>query len=266
MIHPKPNGGFEWAQAPWGSVLRCRPLLDVADHFFTAGDLHLRRNDDEWRGVAGLIGVMRERLLLLRQVHGAAVAIARRDRPDPWVAPQADVIASDDPVSAIGVLVADCTPVLIADRQSGAVAAAHAGWRGTVQGAAAAAVARLMGEFGSQPSDLVAAIGPSLGPCCGEVGPEVVQAFVDAGHSAASVARWFATGPSGRPYIDLWRANADQLEAAGVAAEHIHVARLCTRTHADVLHSYRAAGDASGRMVAVIRPALPATRSPQAQS
>jgi purine-nucleoside/S-methyl-5'-thioadenosine phosphorylase / adenosine deaminase len=236
-------------------------LLDVADHFFTAGDLQLRGSEEEWSSVAGLIGVTRERLLLLRQVHGAAAAVARRDRPGPWLAPQADVIASDDPMSAIGVLVADCTPVLVADRRSPAVAAAHAGWRGTAQGAAAAAVAKLVGEFGSQPSDLVAAIGPCLGPCCGEVGPEVVKAFVDAGHPAASVDRWFATGPSGRPYINLWQANVDQLEAAGVPVEHIHVAGLCTRTHADVLHSYRAARDASGRMVAVIRPDSAAARS-----
>jgi copper oxidase (laccase) domain-containing protein len=91
-----------------------------------------------------------------------------------------------------------------------------------------------------------------------------VKAFVDAGHSAASVDRWFATGPSGRPYINLWQANADQLEAAGVPIDQIHVAGLCTRTHADVLHSYRAARDASGRMVAVIRPDSARQLSPPA--
>src|SRR3954447_26069392 len=78
MVHPKPSGGFEWAQAPWGAVLRCRPLLEVVDHFFTAGDLQLRGNDDEWSGVASLLGIPRERLLLIRQVHGAAVAITQK--------------------------------------------------------------------------------------------------------------------------------------------------------------------------------------------
>lgn len=204
--------------------------------------------------MAGLIGVGAERLLLVRQVHGAAVAIAGRGRPDPWSRPEADVIASDDASSAIGVRMADCAPVLVADRRTGVAAAAHAGWRGTVQRAAATAVEALRARFGSHPSDLVAAVGPCLGPCCGEVGPEVVQAFIDAGHSRASVGRWFSTGPAGRPYVDLWRANADQLEAAGIPGQHIHVARLCTKTHADVLHSYRAAGEESGRMVAIIRP------------
>ena len=86
-----------------------------------------------------------------------------------------------------------------------------------------------------------------------EVGPEVVQAFIDAGHNATSVERWFSTGASGRPYLDLWRANADQLAAAGVPREHIHVAGLCTRTYPDVFHSYRAAKEQAGRMVGVIR-------------
>src|SRR3954453_16840722 len=75
MVHPKPSGGFEWGQAPRGAVLRCVPMLDVADHFFTAGDLQLRGDDDEWNALACLLGVPRERLLLIRQVHGAAVAV-----------------------------------------------------------------------------------------------------------------------------------------------------------------------------------------------
>ena len=129
-------------------------------------------------------GSSREQLLLIRQVHGAAVAVAQKDRPEPWRRPEADVVASDDPSNAIAVRVADCAPVLVGDRRTGAVAAAHAGWRGTVQGAAVAAVEALRVSFGSEPTDLVAAVGPCLGPCCGEVGSEVVQAFIDAGHDA----------------------------------------------------------------------------------
>jgi YfiH family protein len=253
-VHPKPSGGFEWAQAPWGAVLRCKPLLEVADHLFTAGDLQLRDSELEWTMVARAMGVKRERLLLVSQVHGADVAVARRGRPGTWVRPHADVLVTDDPASAIGVRVADCAPVLLADRRQHVVAAAHAGWRGTVQRAAVAAVDMLRNEFGSEPGDLTAAIGPCLGPCCGEVGEEVVQAFRSAGHGETAIARWFSTGSSGRPYLDLWRANADQLEHAGLSPEHIHVAGLCTRTHAGVLHSFRAAGDSSGRMVGAIRP------------
>ncbi len=254
MPFPKPSGGFEWAQAPWGAVLRCRPLLGLADHFFTAGDLTLREDETEWEAVARAIGVERSRLLLVRQVHGAAAAVRRSDRPDVWRRPDADVLATDDASSALAIRVADCAPVLLADRRLGVVAAAHAGWRGTVQRAAAAAVDALQREFGSDPADLVAAIGPCLGPCCGEVGDEVLAAFRESGHGDAALDRWFTAGPAGRAYLDLWAANADQLVEAGVTPAQVHVARLCTKTHAAVLHSHRAARERAGRMAGVIRP------------
>ena len=252
-MHPKPSGGFEWAQAPWGAVLRCKPLLEVADHLFTAGDLQLRDSELEWTMVARAMGVERERLLLVSQVHGADVAVARRGRPGTWVRPQADVLVTDDPASAIGVRVADCAPVLLADRRQHVVAAAHAGWRGTVQRAAVAAVDMLRKEFGSAPGDLTAAIGPCLGPCCGEMGEEVVQAFREAGHDDGAVARWFSREDGRRSHFDLWRANVDQLEGAGIPAGSIHVAGLCTRTYPDTFHSYRVRGTEAGRMVGVIR-------------
>ena len=100
---------------------------------------------------------------------------------------------------------------------------------------------------------LVAAIGPCLGRCCGEVGPEVVQAFREAGHGEDALRRWFETGPSGRPHLDLARANREQLEEAGVGAAQIYVAGLCTKSYAEVLHSYRTDKENAGRMVAVIR-------------
>jgi YfiH family protein len=193
-------------------------------------------------------------VLLIRQVHRADVAVVRRGRNGSWPRPEADAIVSDDPTAAIGVRVADCAPILIADRTPGGpVAAVHAGWRGTVQRAAVSGVRRLTVEFGSNPADLIAAIGPCLGPCCGEVGGEVVEAFREAGHPASDVDAWFSPGPSGRPHLDLWRANHDQLIAAGVPPAQIHVAALCTRSHTSWLHSYRADGTAAGRMLAAIR-------------
>lgn len=225
----------------------------MADHFFTTRNLQLREDAREWDAVARQIGVDAARLLLIRQVHRADVAVARAGRPPAWQRPEADVIVSDDPASAISVRVADCAPILLADCRLRAVGAAHAGWRGTVHGAATAAVRAMQETFGSVPADLVAAIGPCLGRCCGEVGPDVVDAFREAGHSRDALARWFVPGASGRPYLDLARANGDQLEAAGVTAARIHVAGLCTKSHASVLHSYRAEKEEAGRMVAVIR-------------
>ena len=81
-----------------------------------------------------------------------------------------------------------------------------------MQGIAGVAVASLTREFGCRAEDLIAGIGPCLGPCCGEMGPEVVDMFRAAGHDDGHIGRWFRTGASGRPYFDLWRANREQLE------------------------------------------------------
>jgi purine-nucleoside/S-methyl-5'-thioadenosine phosphorylase / adenosine deaminase len=253
MTDPQPSGGFEWTQEPWGKALRCRPLAEVAPHVFTGANLRLTGDDGEWRAVAERMGVEVRELRLIRQVHGIDVAIVRRGGGAPAHRPEADVIVSDDPAAAIGVRVADCAPVLVGDRRQGVVGAAHAGWRGTVKGAAGVVVAAMVRTFGSDPRDLVAAIGPCLGPCCGEVGPEVVEAFRGAGHPEGDIERWFTTGSSDRSYLNLWNANRDQLQAAGIPAAQIHAAELCTRTHSTLFHSYRAQQEHAGRMVGLIR-------------
>jgi hypothetical protein len=108
-------------------------------------------------------------------------------------------------------------------------------------------------EFGSRAAELVAAIGPCLGACCGEVGPEVVEAFRAAGAGPAAIAVWFTPGTGDRSFLDLERANRDQLIAAGLDPDAIFSSGLCTETHHARLHSYRAAGTAAGRMVGAIR-------------
>lgn len=234
-------------------MLQSAALLAVAPHLFTAADVRLRDDEAEWAAVAAALAVGPASVRLVSQVHGAAVAVVRRGGPVPAARVEADIVVSDDPGTVIAVRVADCTPILIADRRQPAVAAVHAGWRGTVRGAAGAGVAALTREFGSDPADLVAAIGPCLGACCAEVGPEVVDAFREAGHSGGALSRWFTSGPTPRPYLDLWTANRDQLQAAGVAADRISVAGLCTRSHPTIFHSYRADGATAGRMAAAIR-------------
>lgn len=253
MNLPRPGGQFEWRSTARGPILQCLPLLEIARHGFTTRALVLKDDASEWAAVAEFMQVDVGCVRLIRQVHGAGVTLVRKGNIPPPVAPEADVIVSDDPAVAIGVRVADCAPILLADHRLGVVAAAHAGWRGTVQRAARAAVEAMTREFGSVPADLVAAIGPCLGACCGEVGEEVVRAFEEAGHR--NVERWFGVGPTPRPYLDLARANVDQLVESGIAPEHVHVAGLCTKTHSRVLHSYRAQAGAAGRMVGIIRAA-----------
>lgn len=203
--------------------------------------------------MAASLGVERDRLLLIRQVHGAGVAIAHDGRTAQWATPEADIILSDDAAVAIGVRVADCAPVLLVDEVTKAVGVVHAGWRGTALGAAGVAVRAMRDVFGSDPGDLVAAIGPCLGECCGEVGPEVLEAFRADGASDASLRAWFRPGFGDRAYLNLERANFDQLVSAGVPVTNVHVAALCTKTHRQRFHSYRADGAAAGRMLGAIR-------------
>jgi hypothetical protein len=148
----------------------------------------------------------------------------------------------------------------MADRHRGVVAAVHAGWRGTAARAAVAALDVLEREFGSKPADLVAAIGPSIGPCCYEVGTELVDAFASAGHERDLIDRWFLApapqrGSRERPKLrlDVAGANRDQLVLAGVPEEQIFASGLCTAMHLDVLTSYRAEKDAASRLAGVIR-------------
>lgn len=253
IAEPKPTDGFEWTQTPWGRALVCRPLDQYATHLFTVGDLELRHDDKEWTAVADFLRLTRDRIRLVSQVHGTGIAASPKETGGAWAPPTADGIVSDDDGVAIAVRVADCAPILLADTTRRAVAAVHAGWRGTMQGIAEVAVASMKQEFGCRAGDLIAAIGPCLGRCCGEMGPEVIDMFRAAGHDEDRIGRWFGTGASGRPYFDLWRANHDQLEMAGLMPDRIFIAGLCSRSHPDAFHSYRAKGPGAGRMLGIIR-------------
>jgi YfiH family protein len=261
--------GLVWTSEDWGRALRSSPLSGTADHFFTTRQLRLRGSNEseEWARVAATIGVPPERLVHLEQVHGRRVVTIRRGEPRQAGGgrPRADILVSDDPSVALVVQVADCVPLLMADSRTGAVAAVHAGWRGTLAGAAPAAVAALAEEFGARPEDLLVALGPSIGPCCYTVGADVIAAFRSSGFREV-LGRWFTQDGDGKARLDLWTANEDQLTAAGVRAGRITTSRLCTSSHPAVFHSYRRDGRGTGRLAAVIRsrgvPPRPSPRSP----
>ncbi len=258
-VHPF-DARVEVVDTPLGRALVCRPLAEVAAHVFTTRDANFRATDPAsaraWRHVADILGVAPERLARVHQVHGCGVVAVEAGRavpggPDP---PEADALVTDDPSIAVSVRVADCVPILIADRRTHVVAAVHAGWRGTCASIAAATVTDLRARYASNPADLVAAIGPSAGPERFEVGLDVVDAFRDAGHDADALSRWFVYGQGPKPHADLWTANSDQLVAAGVPAESVVVMGACTLEHRDWFFSHRADGPATGRMAAAIRP------------
>jgi len=179
-------------------------------------------------------------LLLLRQVHGCVVATP------PWhEAPEADAAVAASPGLLLGIQTADCLPVLLVDPTRRAVAAAHAGWRGTVQRVTREAV-RALEALGSRPSDLVAALGPGIGACCYEVGDDVRDAF------GASGASFFRTSPRGRLHLDVRAANVRQLEEAGVRPESIYHVPECTFCLPGAYHSYRRDGKGAGRMISFV--------------
>ncbi len=262
MIETHPAHPFEWIEQPWGMALRSGRLADIADHFFTTRDVDLRgpRAAEGWHRVASSVGVPADRLARLKQVHGTAAIVIRAGdaftvSDDEAARPHADIVMTDDPSMAVAVQVADCVPVLLADRVTGAVAAVHAGWRGTAAGAVRQAVSAMRTHFKSRAADLVAAVGPSIGPCCYQVGSDVVAAFSAAHFSREDIARWFRPDhEDGRFRLDVARANVDQLRSAGVRFDNIHACDLCTACHPPLFHSYRRDGAHTGRLAAVIRP------------
>lgn len=204
------------------------------------------------------LGSTPDSLVRVKQVHGNVVRVlARGDVPGNASAlrPDGDAIASNQPGLVLAVMVADCVPILIADPVRGAAAAVHAGWRGTCAQVAPAAIEVMQRQFGSHPADVVAAIGPSVGPDDYEVGESLIEAFAKAGHSAQNIDRWFIRNSRGlepKPHLDLWRANADQLAAAGLRRDHIFTCGLSTVTHTSVFESYRVDGERAGRMAGLI--------------
>ncbi len=186
------------------------------------------------------------------QVHGTRIVRVRHaDDLHAVAAERADGLCSDEPGVAISIHVADCTPILLACPRTGAFAALHAGWRGTVAGIARAGVEMMTAQFGCRPGELRAALGPCIGGCCFEVGPGVVDAFVAANPAArenGSVMRG-----KKKEHIDLRLVQQIELESAGVLPANIDASAACT--HCDPhqrFFSFRKAGRATGQMVGFI--------------
>jgi polyphenol oxidase len=281
MSLPPTPADFEWTTAPWGAALRCVPLAAIAPHLFTTRQLSVAGPEDNAQ-LAQAVGA--RSVAMARQVHGRTVVVMRDGEAAPAVTPEADVFVSNNSDVAVAIRVADCVPLLMADRARGVVAAVHAGWRGTAARAAVAALEALEREFGTKPADVVAAIGPSIGPCCYEVGSELVDAFAAAGHERHLIDRWFLAPapPRGsrersasaegfgearrsafdfdfdarrrsKLRLDVPGANRDQLLLAGVPEDQIYASGLCTAMHLDVLTSYRAEKEQAARLVGAIR-------------
>jgi YfiH family protein len=192
------------------------------------------------------------------QVHGADVRVVQtREDARPAENKQGETVFCDVIVSSAsgvlaGVKTADCVPILLGDPVTGAFAAVHAGWRGTLATAVVVAVKRLTEEYDVKSEDLRVAIGASAGACCYEVGSEVIDAFTS---RFADGDKLFTPTRQGHALVDLLQANRDQLVSAGVRLERIHTAPICTMCRTDLFFSYRKEKSVHGkvgRLMAVV--------------
>ena len=253
MTLPRPDATFHWTSEAWGDALRCRRLSGAAQHLFTSRQLRLP-DPEAWHAALASVGSAPDRLMRVKQVHGNVVRILKRGQLPKDASshrPDGDAIVSNEPGLVLAVMVADCVPILLCDPVRGAAAAIHAGWRGTCARVAAAAIEAMQREFQTDPADLIAAIGPSVGPGDYTVGESLIASFREAGHPPAAVDKWFIRR-DGQLFLDLWTANRDQLIDAGVGADHISLCGLSTVSHPEIFDSYRVEGERAGRMSALI--------------
>lgn len=185
----------------------------------------------------GGLGLREENLAIPEQVHGTEV----RRIASPGAVEQCDGMITDRSGVYLCVSVADCMPVVLADRKNRVVAVLHAGWRGTAGGIVRRALEKMVREFQTDPSNMIAYLGPSARSCCYETGGEVAAHFPDAAVEFRG----------GKSFVHLDKANLLQLQEAGVGENQIERSPLCTICNGDQLHSYRRDGSRSGRMIAV---------------
>lgn len=227
------RGASDFHTDPYGEINLCDYVGDSPEH------VRMSR-----RRVAEALSIGVGDLRFPRQVHGCEIAVVDAFSP---VDVEADAVITCEAGLCIGVSTADCVPVLFADTQGRAVAAVHAGWRGTVAGIVRKAVGRFCEVAACRPDEIVAVIGPSISPEAFEVGDEVAECFREAGFGDCILRKEYL-----KPHIDLWQANAGQLLDAGVQLEMIDCTPLCTYTSYNRLFSARRLGTASGRIASCI--------------
>jgi YfiH family protein len=206
-------------------------------------------------------------LVTLKQFHSDVIHLFDTPSPD---ARRGDASITNRPNLLLAIQTADCVPILLVDPKKRAIAAIHAGWRGTLARIAAKTIGKMQMHFGTNPRDLLAAIGPSIGPCCYEVGTEVATQFLSQFPDAPGYFDEFRTGDEPNPIqwlnmmppghqpppkgvlLHLRKANRSQLLAAGLRPQNIHTIDLCTACRPDLLFSYRKQGPKSGRLMSVI--------------
>ncbi|HEX6718115.1 MAG TPA: peptidoglycan editing factor PgeF [Pyrinomonadaceae bacterium] len=270
------DAGFYWRERDGVRALICAPLED--DGFVNGFSTRLGGVSDMPQEALNLAGfnddaadnILENRRRFLKlfpgdwtfagcwQVHGADVRVVHSVEEAKPAENQrgetvfCDVIVSNAQGVLAGVKTADCVPILLGDPVTGAFAAVHAGWRGTLATVVIAGVDRLANEYDARPEHLRVAIGASAGPCCYEVGSDVIDAFTTKFSDAEKL---FTPTRPGHAMVDLLTANRDQLISTGVKPERIHTAPICTMDRTDLFFSYRKEKKLNGkvgRLMAVV--------------
>ena len=233
-------------------------------HFVSSGVKNIGFSDREnpeiiqhnRRSLAEAAGFEVERLITARQVHSATVRIVTAEEAGRGALdresriPATDALVTNQPGICLMVLAADCVPVLLFEPEKRVVAAVHAGWRGTAAEIVGVTVRVMQEHFGCDPQRVVAAIGPSIGKCCFEVGEEVARVFQQLFPGNQAIVG-LGKQP-GKYQVDLCEANRKELLACGVKNENIEVAGMCSVCHPDLFFSYRREGEKAGRFGAGI--------------
>jgi YfiH family protein len=215
-----------------------RPPFATLNVGHTVGDNLDSVSTNHQRALAAL-GWRSEDVATAHQVHGAGVGVVGADDKG-RVYPGTDALVTATPGLVLMLRFADCVPVLFFDRRKRVTGIAHVGWRGVPAGVLSATVLTMVEAFGCEPRDLWAGVGPSIGPCCYQVGPDVVEqvSVTVNGHDPF---RW----QSGRVHLDLWLAVQGQLLASGVG--QVEASEMCTACHTDEWFSHRAENGKTGR-------------------
>ena len=263
MLHTIKHGKLEYltADALEGSI-HCFSTRygGVSEGYLSSLNLGTHRGDkpenvyENYRILGSAVGFRPENTVFTKQLHTDIVRrVGRADRGAGLLREQTEVCdaqITDEPGVALVAFAADCTPILLFDPVRRAIAAVHAGWRGTALGIAAKAVEAMTREFGCEPENIGAAIGPCIGACCFEVGPEVVAAAEALLHEPLGALMRPTAGD--RALLDLKGVNALRLTQLGVPAEQIAVSDACTMCRPDVFWSHRATDGRRGVQAAVI--------------
>lgn len=232
----------------------------VSQGIFGTMNLGLNRGDDpdcvreNYRRFLAAVGCTGRHLAMCDQVHGSTVRnITMADTKAELFQRlnyEGDGLITAIPGVTLVVFVSDCIPVLLCDPVRKVVAAVHAGWRGTASGVVTAAVEQMCRVYGCKPGDILAAIGPGIGPCCFETHEDVPNAMTAA--VASPALSYIKIMENGKFSVDLKGINARRLELAGLAPEHIAVSGDCTACLGDKYWSHRVMGSQRGSMAAVI--------------